>query len=431
MGTTVPELDPLVVILAGGRGSRSSNPSIPKILQELGGGQTLGGSILDNLARNGFSDVHLLLGHLSELVIPRVPSWSEEYEVNISWSVESTPRGTAREVIALAKNFANRDIIVILGDTYTEAPLKPVYEHWLRSGARFGLGTHISRHRDDSDLISINALGFVQDFRLKGLENPRPGQVYSITTLAITNSRALTNLKVTASDFFHTVLHQSISEPVAALRIPGVSMDTGTPDRLEKAQGLYGRTRSNFADFTIFVDRDGTLISDTGSGRKAVEEGDLLGPVVELLRIASRHEVRIFIVSNQPGIAKGQITFDDVARVFSRLEWMLAIEGVSIHDIAFCPHHPERGHSGEVVELKVKCSCRKPSPGLATGLLEKWRLETSSDRCLVIGDSDADRGLADSLGCGFVKVESGIDSIRIAEIPQSFLSMWDMEEETS
>ena len=431
MGTKVPELDPLVVILAGGRGSRSSNPSIPKILQELGGGQTLGGSILDNLNRNGFSDVHFLLGHLSELVIPRISSWSDEYEVNISWSVESTPRGTAREVIALAKNFANRDMIVILGDTYTEAPLKAVYEHWLRTGARFGLGTHISGHREDSDLISINAHGMIQDFRLKGLEKPRPGQVYSITTLAITNSSALANLKVTTPDFFHTILHQSISEPVTALRIPGVSMDAGTPDRLEKARGLYRRTRSNFEDYVIFVDRDGTLIADGGSGRKDVEEGDLLGPVVELLRIASRNEARIFLVSNQPGIAKGQITFDEATRVFSRLEWLLAMKGVSIYDFAFCPHHPERGHSGEVSELKIICSCRKPSPGLAERLLEKWQIETSNNRYLVIGDSEADQGLADSLGCGFVKVEPGSDSIRIAGIPQNFRTMWDSEEETS
>ena len=431
MGTQPPDLKPLAVILAGGRGSRSSDPSRPKILQDLGGDQTLGDSLLRNLARTGLSEVHFLLGHLSELIIPKFSSWSEEYQLSISWSVEKDPRGTTQEVISLAQNLEDRDLMVFLGDTYTEAPLMSIYEHWLGSGARFGLGTHIAHHREDSDLISKNALGMIANFRLKGLEEPLHEQVYSITTLAIANSRTLSALRVTASDFFHTILHQSLSEPVAALRIPGVSLDTGTPERLVKAQGLFNRSKSRYEKFVIFVDRDGTLISDSGSGRSTLEVGELVEPVVTLLRMASLHEVKIFIVSNQPGIAKGQITFDDAEKVFSRLEWMLALRGVSIYDIAFCPHHPELGHSGEVSELKVICSCRKPEPGLARRLLERWKLKVPTDQCLVIGDSDADKGLAESLASGFLRVQPGCEQIRIGDLPEDFLGLWDLEKETS
>jgi histidinol-phosphate phosphatase family protein len=91
--------------------------------------------------------------------------------------------------------------------------------------------------------------------------------------------------------------------------------------------------------------------------------------------------------------------------IFARLDSLLAEHGAYLDDTYVCPHHPERGFPNEVRELKVLCTCRKPSPGM----LEKAALAHGIDlpRSWLIGDRQVDVKAAHSVGAKAVLLTTG------------------------
>jgi D-glycero-D-manno-heptose 1,7-bisphosphate phosphatase len=135
----------------------------------------------------------------------------------------------------------------------------------------------------------------------------------------------------------------------------------------------------------LLLDRDGTLIRDTGYPRDP-EAVELLPGVALALREAASLGYRLVIVSNQSGVARGIIQPAEAAAVQARVEALLHAEGVIIDRAYFCFHGPAEG-----------CACRKPAPGMLLRAAADLQLDLS--HCIMIGDkpSDVDAGLA--AGC--------------------------------
>jgi histidinol-phosphate phosphatase family protein len=110
--------------------------------------------------------------------------------------------------------------------------------------------------------------------------------------------------------------------------------------------------------------------------------------------------VPIYLVTNQPAIAKGFITIAEVETSLIEIENLLASEGMFFDDIAYCPHHPESGFPGEIKELKIICSCRKPALGMFYGISAKHGINLS--KSIYIGDSPTDREVAKKLDGTFI-----------------------------
>jgi histidinol-phosphate phosphatase family protein len=184
--------------------------------------------------------------------------------------------------------------------------------------------------------------------------------------------------------------------------------DTGTPKRIARVRedlnsGALAR-RGTPGSPAIFIDRDGTLIPNTGDNRKNIEPSEISPQVVNELRNLNLLGIPWFIVTNQPGIAKGKITTGDVSRTFLQLQDVLSLSGVFFDDFRFCPHHPEKGWVDEVPELKRTCNCRKPDSGMLDDLATVHRL--SLKKSWVIGDSLADEQLASGVGCRYIGIPS-------------------------
>ena len=98
----------------------------------------------------------------------------------------------------------------------------------------------------------------------------------------------------------------------------------------------------------------------------------------------------------------------DLAFIQGRLDALLAAEGAFVDDYAFCPHHPEAGVEGEVVELKVECDCRKPAPGMLLRMSDWHGIDL--ERSVMVGDTDRDEGAAKAAGTSFIRVnpETGV-----------------------
>ena len=109
----------------------------------------------------------------------------------------------------------------------------------------------------------------------------------------------------------------------------------------------------------IFLDKDGTLVDDIPYN---VDPALLVlarhaGAALRLLRSLG---YRLYVVSNQSGIARGLFDEAALSPLFARLDAMLAHEGVRLDGVFCCPHHPQ----GTVARLAVDCDCRKPRPGM-------------------------------------------------------------------
>jgi D-glycero-D-manno-heptose 1,7-bisphosphate phosphatase len=117
----------------------------------------------------------------------------------------------------------------------------------------------------------------------------------------------------------------------------------------------------------VFLDRDGVIneliyhqehgIIDSPS---TVEQFRLFPGVGEAISKIQEMDYKVILVSNQPGIAKGHLSWETFDKIRQRMIDMLGIEGVSLDGEYYCLHHPE----AKVENLKINCTCRKPKPGL-------------------------------------------------------------------
>ena len=153
----------------------------------------------------------------------------------------------------------------------------------------------------------------------------------------------------------------------------------------------------------VFLDRDGVLnalVPDVLSGKPEsplrVQDVELLAGVPSALRELAGTGFLLVGVSNQPGVAKGRVTREQLDAVQARVLALLAAEGVELDDFRLCLHHPE----GSSAELGIACECRKPAPGM---LLDAGAdLGIDLKRSWMIGDTDAD--VAAGLAAGTMTV---------------------------
>ncbi len=144
----------------------------------------------------------------------------------------------------------------------------------------------------------------------------------------------------------------------------------------------------------VFLDRDGTLVRDTGYVH-AIDDYALLPAVVAGLLRLQEAGFSLAIVTNQSGIGRGLYSEAQFEAFQRHLVTDLGREGVRIEATLHCPHRPEAG-----------CACRKPAPGL----LWRARDELAADlsRSWVVGDAESDVEAARNAACrGAVRICPG------------------------
>ena len=169
------------------------------------------------------------------------------------------------------------------------------------------------------------------------------------------------------------------------------------------------------------MDRDGTLIEDTGYLRDPMSVRILPGAADALRRLAAKGYL-LAVLSNQSGLARGKFTQDEMEAVHLAFLSKFRTEGVVFDAVEYCPHHPE----GVVEEYRKVCSCRKPDTGLAEAVLRRLEIPDEYSRWMV-GDKLSDIELGMRLKARTVLVETGYGSSerkegeRLGLLPDVFL----------
>jgi NDP-sugar pyrophosphorylase family protein len=158
------------LILAGGFGTRSSDPTLPKVLQNLDPFTKIIDVQLVGLQESGFSRVNFLLGHNSDQVISYIEKCRAIYpSLEIGYFVEKVQQGTrisVSDALGLMPN--SNEFLLILGDTVTFAPLGGYVRRWLDSSLEFAILCHPNLHMEDSDLLGLDENGRVRSYVEKG-----------------------------------------------------------------------------------------------------------------------------------------------------------------------------------------------------------------------------------------------------------------------
>lgn len=160
----------------------------------------------------------------------------------------------------------------------------------------------------------------------------------------------------------------------------------------------------------VFLDRDGTITREVEYIRDP-SQIELLPRSAAGIRILNGCGIRVYVVTNQSGVARGFCSEDDVRRANDRMIELLKLEGASIDGIYYCPHHPEEGFEG----YKRKCLCRKPEPGMLYQAVSEQGIDLSHS--FVVGDKMTDVEMAARVGAKSILVRTGYgeDEIRRAE----------------
>ena len=83
--------------------------------------------------------------------------------------------------------------------------------------------------------------------------------------------------------------------------------------------------------------------------------------------------------------------------IHNRLETLLGNSGAYLDGIYYCPHHPDKGFEGEIVDLKIECDCRKPKPGMLMKAAKDFNIDLKES--WMIGDSENDILAGKNAGC--------------------------------
>jgi D-glycero-D-manno-heptose 1,7-bisphosphate phosphatase len=147
---------------------------------------------------------------------------------------------------------------------------------------------------------------------------------------------------------------------------------------------------------TVFLDRDGILNEKMPEHQYVTrwEEFRVLPGVQEALRRFNEAGLRVVVVSNQRGIAKGLYTAADLEAMHARFQQLLELEGARIDAFFICPHE-----AGE-------CNCRKPLPGLFEQAVARFA-EITAATSVMIGDSPSDVEFGRRVGMKTIFVDAG------------------------
>lgn len=414
------------ILMAGGKGTRMQSVAadIPKPLIQVEGKAILQWE-LEVLREQGFTDIILTVSHLADKIIAHFGDGSA-FGVHIQYFVEEVPLGNAGALFRLWEAgilSADEDFLLLNADVMFDVDFHRFLAFHKAHGGVATLFTHPNSHPYDSALlVADDATHIVTQWLAK--EDVRPVYYKNRVNagLHILNTEIFrlsgiapgslgTDRKV---DLDRDVLKPLVvTERLVVYDSPEYVKDMGTPERLAAVSRdlTNGRVRSRnlaLAQKAIFLDRDGTINKYVGFLRSA-DALELLPGVSGAIRRINDSGYLCIVVTNQPVIARGEISVAQLQRIHDKMETLLGREGAYIDALYYCPHHPDKGFAGEIPELKMDCGCRKPKPGLLFRAAADFHIDLSAS--WMIGDGWRDVEAGRSAGCRTILLDgTGMES---------------------
>ena len=322
--------------------------------------------------------------------------------MNIEYYFEEQPLGNAGALFKI-KDKLSDDFLLLNADAVFDIDFIRFIDYHKEKGGLVTLFTHPNGHPYDSGLIVSDGNGAVLKWLAK--EDERPAYYKNRVNAGLhVVSKKILDAEIVAPKID---LDRQLLKPLAGTGkmfvydSPEYVKDMGTPDRYEsvcrdfalgtvKAKNLINKQKA------IFLDRDGTINEYVGF-LKSPDAFRLLDGVSEAIKKINSSGYLAIVITNQPVIARGEVTFAGLEEIHDKLETLLGREGAYLDAIYFCPHHPHKGYAGEIPELKFDCGCRKPKAGMIFKAAKDFNIDLSES--WMIGDGENDVLCGINAGC--------------------------------
>ncbi len=432
----------ITVIMAGGKGTRIASVAsdIPKPMIPICGTPVLEREI-ECLRDQGFKDIILTVSHMGNIIMDYFKDGSA-LGVNISYYFEKEPLGNAGALFRLREELDNSgddSFLLLNADSIFDIDFNRIVAAHKSKNADVTLFTHPNSHPYDSGLVLSNDEGQVEKWLAKEDDRPTWYKNRVNAGLHVLSTKVLDeymnslpdDMKVKVTDAGVTGdkeaivpagkvdLDRKLLKPLSGTGrmyvydSPEYVKDMGTPERfyavckdyedgIVKAKNLTNKQKA------IFLDRDGTINEYVGFLRN-IEEFQLMDGVIEAIKKINASGYLAIVVTNQPVIARGEVTYDELNEIHNKMETLLGAEGAYLDGLYYCPHHPHKGYEGEIPELKFDCDCRKPKPGMLLTAAKDFNIDLANSWMIGDGDNDIQAGINAGCKTGFVNRENKDD----------------------
>ncbi len=377
------------IVLAGGFGTRLQPmvSDVPKPMAPINGRPFLA-YLLDKLQAEGIGHVILCTGYKHEQI---AGFFGDRYgNTRLSYSRETTPLltgGAIRKALPMAES---KQVIVLNGDTFFDVPLE-AFVQFHRS--RTSPLTVALRPVDDTSrygAVMLNHRLHITGFREKGGRSE--GGLINGGIYCVDREWLLQKPLPEAFSFEREILEREQAEPLSGRVCDNYFIDIGIPDDYARAQTELPLQTAK----ALFLDRDGVINRRrAGDYVKTPAEFEFLPGVLEAMPKLAKRFGRIFVVTNQQGIAKGLFTEADLAEVHAHMCQCIERAGGRIDKVYHCAEGEGSPH-------------RKPATGMA--------LQAQADfpdlvlgNALMVGDAISDLQFGRNAGMRPVFLTNGTD----------------------
>ena len=440
------------VIMAGGKGTRISElfPDIPKPLIPISTfspktGEKVEKPVLqweiESLRDQGFTDIILTVSYMADQIQSYFGDGSA-FGCKITYYIEETPLGNAGALFKLRESLGSNPFLLLNADAVFDVDFNRMVEYHHKHDALVTIFTHPNSHPYDSGIIigdedgSVNAWITKEDPRPEFYKNRVNAGLHIIDPAILDQSGIDVNLVGKVNEetgkVYKIDLDRQLLKPLCntgrmyCYNSPEYVKDMGTPERFNQVcrdfqSGIVSAKNLSNCQKAIFLDRDGTINKYVGFLRD-IDQLELLPGVAEAIRLINESGYLAIVATNQPVIARGEVSVPELNRIHEKLETLLGAAGAYIDALYYCPHHPHKGYEGEITELKIDCDCRKPKPGMLLRAAEYYNIDLSFSWMIGDGENDVRCGQAAGAHTALISAEvAKADDVYGAEVVGSSL----------
>lgn len=358
------------VILAGGYGTRLKpfTDTNPKPMYPFEGKPFLE-YLIEQVRAFGIREIVLLLGYLPEKIQNYFGDGSR-WGVHITYSVTPVEYETGLRIKSAAPLLSD-EFLLMYCDNYCPIDFVRLVAGYEKSGALLQFTAYRNKDGYTKNNLRISEDGLVEVYDKKRIT---PGLQGVDIGYAIVNKRVLALLPGKNHNFEAVVYPTLVAEKkLYAAVTEHRYYSVGSWERIELTKEFFRPKK------VVFLDRDGTLNVRPPRACYIERPEDFiwLPGAREAVKKLKDAGYTLILISNQPGIARGNLTEETLAAVHEKMQADLREIGAEIDKIYYCPHNWDDG-----------CECRKPKPGMFFQAQKELSLDLT--KCVMVGDDERD-----------------------------------------
>ena len=342
----------------------------------------------------GITDILILLGYLPEKIMDYLGDGSR-FGVRIIYDVTSVEYETGARLRAAYQKI-NDTFLMMYCDNFCPIDFRRLVEDYRKNQSLIQVTAYRNRDGYTKNNLKIDNEGQVLVYDKKRLTEGLAGVDIGY---AIVDKQALDyigddNVNFEAKVYPLMVEQKKMYATVTEHRYYSV----GSWARIELTKEFFRPKKC------VFLDRDGTLNVRPPRACYIERPEDFvwLEGAVEAVRKFKEAGWLVILISNQPGIARGNLTEEMLALVHEKMLSELRQSGGDIDAIYYCPHNWDDG-----------CFCRKPKPGMLYQAQRDYSLNLKE--CVLIGDDERDIEAGEAAGCRCYLVDAENSLLQITD----------------